>query len=245
MATPQPDVTGRRPVEKDVNRAFDTVVDVETPEAVTLRFRVAGPIPRAFAFFIDGAIRLTIYGLLALAVSGAGQFGFGLFLILLFFAEWFYPVAFEVWMRGMTPGKRLLGLQVVHDNGTPVGWSGSLIRNLLRFADFLPILWLFGLFSMLLNPHFKRLGDLAGGTLVVYREQQTNTRVRPNATAIRLEASLTAIEQRAVVDFAERAHELTDERAEELARIAVPLMVDGESGAGRLYGIANAIAGRE
>lgn len=52
--------------------------------------------------------------------------------------NWWYMVLFEVLDRGRTPGKRLLGLRVVHDDGTPIDWSSSLIRNLLRFVDMLP-----------------------------------------------------------------------------------------------------------
>ena len=40
---------------------------------------------------------------------------------------------------GQTPGKRVIGLAVLNDDGTPVRWPGALTRNLLRAADFLPL----------------------------------------------------------------------------------------------------------
>lgn len=58
----------------------------------------------------------------------------------------------------------------MHDDGTPVGWTSSLTRNLLRFVDLLPFGYFLGALSCLANPAFKRLGDLAAGTLVVYQE---------------------------------------------------------------------------
>lgn len=43
----------------------------------------------------------------------------------------------------------------------------SIIRNLLRAVDFLPLMYGFGLASMLLNKRFQRLGDLAANTVVL------------------------------------------------------------------------------
>jgi uncharacterized RDD family membrane protein YckC len=139
----------------------------ETPEGIDLGLRVAGPISRALAWIIDAFIRYSVLFALSTVLASLLSFGMGLFLILLFLLEWFYPVVFEV-VRGATPGKKAMGLLVVHDNGTPVGWSASMIRNLLRSVDFLPFFYCAGLISILLNSRFKRLGDLAAGTLVVY-----------------------------------------------------------------------------
>ena len=101
-----------------------------------------------------------------LALAGLGQ---GLMLLGFFLLEWFYPVFFEL-RSGATPGKRAMGLRVVHDDGTPVGAVASVIRNLLRVADFLPLFYAAGLVSCLVDRDFRRLGDLAAGTLVVHSE---------------------------------------------------------------------------
>ena len=108
-------------------------------------------------------------GMLLPLLGGAGM---GLWLILMFLMEWFYPVLFEVLARGQTVGKMALGIRVLCDDGTPVGWYQSTVRNFLKFVDFLPVLYGAGLLSMLLQKDFKRLGDLAAGTLVVYAERR-------------------------------------------------------------------------
>jgi uncharacterized RDD family membrane protein YckC len=77
-------------------------------------------------------------------------------------------VLFELSPWAATPGKRALGLKVVMDDGLPVTPAASLIRNLLRAADFLPFLYAAGLISMLVRADFKRLGDLAAGHVVVH-----------------------------------------------------------------------------
>ena len=85
---------------------LDSVRDVETPEGVHLRLRPAGPVPRAYAWVLDFLIRAAAYIFLAIFLPGLGDFGGGLLLIAIFLLEWFYPVLFEVYRDGQTPGKR-------------------------------------------------------------------------------------------------------------------------------------------
>ena len=223
---------------------FDTVLTIETPELVDLQLRLAGPVVRSFAFGIDGAIRLVLYALLSNFLITFDGFGLGLFLICVFAAEWVYPVLFEVFMGGATPGKRLFDLRVVNDDGTPVTWTPSIIRNLLRFADFMPMLWGFGLTSMLLHSQFKRLGDIAAGTVVTYATQTQRDVRRPDGEPIFTTVPLTLEEQRAVVEFAERSAHLGSERAYELASAALPLLDPAQPPVERLCRIANGLAGK-
>lgn len=198
---------------------LDTVHTFETPEGVELGLRVAGPLPRALAWTIDALIRYSALILFMIALIPLGEgVGGGLFLIALFLVEWFYPVIFEV-RRGATPGKKMMGLTVVHDNGTPIGWPASMIRNLLRVVDFFPLLYGAGLLSMLINRQFKRLGDLAAGTLVVYVEQARRSHPVISAEPRPLPVPLAVEEQRALLDFAERSGTLAPARVEELAEI--------------------------
>lgn len=197
---------------------LDTVHTFETPEGVDLGLRVAGPIPRALAFVLDTLIRYAVLFVLSMILLPLAELGGGAFLIMLFLMEWFYPVLFEV-TRGATPGKKAMGLTVVHDNGTPIGWQASLIRNLLRTIDFLPLFYGIGLLSMLINRRFQRLGDLAAGTLVVYTETVQRSAVVIEVEARVLSAPLAVEEQRALLDFAERSTTLAPGRVEELAEI--------------------------
>ena len=59
------------------------------------------------------------------------------------------------------------------DNGLPITPAASLTRNLLRVADFLPFMYGSALVCMLTRRDFKRLGDLAAATLVVYEARET------------------------------------------------------------------------
>lgn len=225
---------------------LDTYRAIETPEGVELRLRVAGPVVRSLAWIIDLLIRGGVYIVLAIVLSKFGKFGWGLLLVGLFLIEWFYPVLFEVYRHGMTPGKRAMGLGVVNDDGTPVGWSASMIRNLLRYVDFLPVLYGFGLISMLLHPDFKRLGDIAAGTRVVYRDAKTKAAAIPAVPARPPHFTLNLEEQRAVINFAERSRELSPERMEELADIALPNSGNQRSsGISQLHATANWLLGKK
>jgi hypothetical protein len=169
-------------------------------------------------------------------------------LLAAFFVEWLLPAWFEAAWNGQTPGKRAMGIAVLNDDGTPLRWPGALTRNLLRAVDFLPLLYGVGLVAMLCNRDFKRLGDLAAGTVVVYvAEKNAPAREIPQARPIPLPFSLTLDEQRALLDLAERSPTLTQERLEELAELPRPLVgdLDGSRAAARLLGMASHIAGRQ
>jgi uncharacterized RDD family membrane protein YckC len=228
---------------KHVIPLLDTARAVETPEGVTIDLRVAGPVPRSLCFAIDFGIRAVAYLGLAIGRATLGRFGMGVLLIAFFGLEWFYPVLFEVYAEGATPGKRMLGLRVVHDDGVPVGWSGAMIRNLLRAVDFLPFFYGSGLVSMLATRDFKRLGDLAARTVVVYRETAMPPLHLPEATPRPPAVSLTLAEQQAILAFAARVPSLTRERVEELAAIVRDVVRgEGDVTAG-LLGYARHIAG--
>ncbi len=227
---------------------LDTTRRVATPEGIELTLRLAGPVPRALAWAIDLAIRVGI----VLAVTGiAAQFGragWGVVLLTAFFVEWLLPAWFEAAWGGQTPGKRLLGIAVLNDDGTPLRWPGALTRNLLRAVDFLPLAYAIGLITMLANRDFKRLGDLAAGTVVVYQPEKTvSARKIPEAPPIVPPVALDLEEQRAVLELAERSASLTRERLEELAELPKPLVgrLAGERAAARLLGMANHLAGRQ
>ena len=225
---------------------LDTARRVATPEGIEITLRVAGPVPRALAYLLDLVIRIVIMIAVAIAVAVLGRFGLAVFLLTAFLLEWLYPVVFEVLGSGATPGKRAMGLIVLNDDGTPVRWPGSLTRNLLRALDFLPFMYFIGYCSMVTNRDFKRLGDLAANTLVVYRDQKPVRARIPEADPVAPLLPLSLSEQRALLDFAERSSRITPDRAAELAEIISPLAADqrGTAAVQNIVGIANHLVGR-
>jgi uncharacterized RDD family membrane protein YckC len=223
---------------------LDTRFHVETPEGIDLVMRPAGLLVRALAFAIDLAIRGVILGAMFLVLSLLGQLGMGLGAIVLFLVNWWYMVLFEVLNQGRSPGKQYMGLRVVHDDGTPIGWAASLTRNLLRFVDVLPFAYTFGILSCLYTRTFKRLGDIAAGSLVVYRDVPLQRPPLVNAEPLRAPFTLSLHEQRAVMSFSERQGELSAARRQELAAIlAGPLQVPAAQAEQQLNRIASGLLG--
>jgi uncharacterized RDD family membrane protein YckC len=198
---------------------LDTSYRVEIPGGIELEAQVVGPIPRFLAFTIDFIIRAILMFVVSLASIPFGFLGFGFLMVILFLVEWFYPVLFEVFRNGQTPGKKILGISVVHDDLTPVSFGTSLVRNLLRTVDFLPFFYLFGLVAMVSNNRFQRLGDLAAGTLVISVRESAKPAKLDNMTPLAPPTTLLRNEQTALINFLHRSQQLSVPRQQELAGI--------------------------
>jgi uncharacterized RDD family membrane protein YckC len=200
---------------------LDTRYRVEIPGGINLEAQVVGPIPRSLAFAIDLAIRGIIVFVLSIAAIPFGAFGLGggFFLIFLFAIEWLYPVLFEVFWRGQTPGKKALGISVINDDLTPVTLGTSLVRNLLRSIDFLPLFYLAGLVTMLCNRRFQRLGDLAAGTLVISVRESSRPASQKDIVPLATSTALLRTEQTSIIDFLQRSSQLSEPRQKELASL--------------------------
>jgi uncharacterized RDD family membrane protein YckC len=225
--------------EEHALEPLDTLLSYEIPEGVLLDYRLAGPVIRACAWAIDALVRAVIYLVLTLTMSLLGGVGMAVLLIGFFLIEWFYPVVFEM-QNGATPGKRAMGIHVIQDNGTPVTPSASVIRNFLRTVDFLPFLYSLGLLTMLVNRHFKRLGDLAAGTVVVYRDTPKQRELPPQALSSKPPMELSESEQLTLLAFVERGEGLSPGRRQELAELLTEQTgLRGEAAVDQLYAYAN------
>jgi len=224
--------------------SLDTLYHVNTPEGISLRLSPAGPVPRMLAWSIDILIRLAINSVLFSVLAFMSKTGLGIGLILTFLLEWFYPVYFELFKNGQTPGKKVYNLYVTMENASPITPAASVIRNLLRFVDFLPFFYGFGFISMMFTKRFQRLGDLVASTVVLHKALEQKTMDEIETTAITPPVSLLLNEQQALVRFYQRRPYLTKERADELAQLTNPLIDKKENEpASRLLGLSSWIMG--
>jgi len=228
--------------------ALDTLVAAETPEGILLELRPAGLSSRFYAFLLDWLIRLVLAYAALLAALFIGDVGVGFWLLLYFLLEWFYPVVFELSRSGATPGKSVVGIKVVMDDGLPITPAASFTRNLLRVADFLPFLFGAAIVSMLLRKDCKRLGDLAAATLVVHQPQRPPKLKLDGVAPVIPVVPLAPRDQAAIVALAARAPTLTGDRLDELAALAAGVSGDqGKAGPNvtrRVLGVAQWAMGR-
>ena len=163
---------------------------IETPERVPLAFALASIGNRFLAVAIDHFIQFLTMFTVAWAFitwSGLGSGGFdqvsnevlremskwtiALMIIALFLIFAGYFIFFEWIWNGQTPGKRLLKLRVIREDGRPITLWEAIARNLLRIFDNLPWfvipIYSVGLISIFLSSRDQRVGDLFAGTVVV------------------------------------------------------------------------------
>jgi len=176
---------------------------VVTPEGLPLGIEIASAGDRLAAFLLDFMLVLLLNLVVSLAfylpaalLGSAGSALFGSLFLLASFLIWNgYFLYFELHGRGVTPGKRWLGLRVMSRNGGPLTTGAVFARNLMRPVElYLPLLvvispgilygaapgwavilssvWLLILLLMpLLNRDRARCGDLVAGTLVVVKPE--------------------------------------------------------------------------
>jgi uncharacterized RDD family membrane protein YckC len=214
--------------------ALDNTTEVETPERIRFHYRAAGPARRGLAWLLDLIIRVAVVLGVLLILGIVGGFGMndlsqamqGVWLVIIFAVEWGYYLAFETLWNGSSPGKRAFGLRVVKEGGFPIGFLDSVLRNLLRAADFLPMGYVLGLTVMAGDTRFRRLGDRVAGTMVVVEDRvhvSAPLRLHPPAATGELEAiparpPLSADELEAVEQFLRRG-DLSPPRRLELAEM--------------------------
>jgi uncharacterized RDD family membrane protein YckC len=237
-----------------IRQGQDTSLSVLTPEGIAFTLYPAGLLIRLSAYGIDGIIYIFLFFAVRLGIHPiASLTGKWLTMLVIFLLDWFYQVFCEIAFRGQSVGKRILGIRVVGSDGSPVSPGSSLLRNLLRFADTFMFLYHIAFFSVILSPGFRRLGDWAADTLVVYTSgaqapvRRADLRWISGFEKARPRRGLSYEEKQAILIFAGRYPRLGPDRAEELARIYAPSLREGAEG-GRgdaefLLGIAHTLSG--
>lgn len=237
---------------------------IETPERVPLAFALASIGNRFLAVAIDHAIQYLTMFLIAwifISITGFGQTGsddtFGqmlmempkwtiaimILVIFVIFAAYF--ILFEWLWNGQTPGKRLLKLRVIREDGRPLTLWEAIARNLLRIFDAVPgfviPVYSVGLIVIFLSSRDQRMGDIFAGTVVIrerldeaptFAETFSNTvsdaAFRRVQIRTEFQANMGLLNEReieVVESFLRRRWDLTERQRTWMAwRVAMPLM---------------------
>jgi uncharacterized RDD family membrane protein YckC len=230
---------------------LDDELIIETPERVELHYVLANIGNRFLAAAIDHLLQ--VLAMVAIVVAAGAFTSWRLFasmgvwtaaitVLAVFAVYWGYFVAFETLWSGQTPGKRMMRLRVVREDGRPVRFFEVFVRNLLRVAiDVQPFpSYATGVLSIIFSARSKRVGDFVAGTVVVKErateapslddiikiseiEQKRVDRTGPAPFAVDTRR-LSEQELRAVKTFLKRRFELQEpNRAALAARIAQPI----------------------
>jgi uncharacterized RDD family membrane protein YckC len=146
---------------------------VLTPEKAVVSFSIAGVGGRVGAHLIDAIVLFSFWWVVAIVIGIAGivldeSLVVGLTMMVVLSSCFLYFIVLEWLWGGQTIGKKAMGLRVLSHDGTPITLRGAVYRNLMRPADFMPMLYFAGFIAMFMNERSQRLGDLAAGTIVVH-----------------------------------------------------------------------------
>jgi len=236
---------------------------IETPERVPLAFALASIGNRFLAVAIDHFIQYFVIFVVAwalLSISGVGsletienseffqempKWTIAVMIVVLFLIFAGYFVFFEWLWNGQTPGKRLLKLRVIREDGRPITLWEALARNLLRIFDAVPgfvlPVYSIGLITIFLSSRDQRVGDVFAGTVVVRERTDeaptfAETFSTPVADAafrrvqkpVSFQADVNSITEREIEvaeSFLRRRWDLTERQRLWMAwRVALPLM---------------------
>jgi len=210
-------------------------VIIETPEKIRFSYRIAEIGSRIAAYVIDQTIQVIAILVIAWAVLGysitssarnIANLSAAFLLIIFFLMRWFYFVLFEMIMEGQSPGKKMMRIRVIRDNGESLDLETIIFRNFLRVVDEFPMFPMLGGFIALIDPQSRRLGDLVANTIVVkeihYRLQLPDFQVnlnRPKADPefIFTKGKLTENELYIIRRFLNGCYKLPIEKRSELA----------------------------
>jgi uncharacterized RDD family membrane protein YckC len=221
-------------------------ITIETPDHLELQFQLAGIGVRLIAFLIDKSIQLglilgtvlfvtvllfftgqmaTFVEFFAQAKKGVWQWliAGGLFVYGIVVIGYF--VIFEYFWSGSTPGKRYQEIRVIRNDGRPISFFDSAIRNILRFIDLLGDVYPVGLIVMFVDSQNRRLGDLVAGTIVISEREAARVIVAEVGAGETYQdpelksaaAAMTAEDYRIVSKFLLRRNELEPEHRSRLA----------------------------
>lgn len=150
---------------------------IRTPEGVLFSYAIASPVMRCVAWAFDLLVVLIlnigVSQALGVFMALAPDLALALIIAAYFLISMLYGVIFEWAWRGQTIGKRLTRLRVMDAQGFRLQFHQVLLRNLVRAIDLLPGLYLVGGIAASVNRLGQRLGDLAGGTVVVHIPKHT------------------------------------------------------------------------
>ena len=244
--------------------AAEEALIIETPERVPLEFALASIGNRFLAVAVDHFIQyLSIFAATWIFFSIAGlssgdlvdapdqfvaelpKWTIALLIVLLFLIFAAYFIVFEWLWNGQTPGKRLMRLRVIRDDGRPLTLWEAVTRNLLRICDAVPgfiiPVYSVGLIAIFASSRDQRVGDIFAGTVVVrereseaptfaetFSKRFTDTAFTRTQKPIALSADVKKLndnEMEVVEDFLRRRWDIPERQRLWMAwRIALPLM---------------------
>lgn len=199
--------------------ALGNGLTIRTPEGIEFSLPLAGPFARLLALVVDLAVIAMFASVIEKLAAPLAVFGVDLAgavrIVAYFVMSLAYAAVAEWTWRGQTVGKRLMRLRVVDASGLRLEPAQVIVRNLMRFVDALPALYLVGGIACVLSRRRQRLGDLAAGTAVI----RTPRLARPDLDQI------AESKYNSLAEYRHLAARLRQKTRPEIARVALEALL--------------------
>lgn len=142
-------------------------ISVRTTQNVAIHYPVASVGDRILAYLLDGIILIAYTFTVLAAFINLGVEIIWVWVMVLVVPLFFYHLAFEIFMNGQTPGKRVMSIQVVRLDGTQPSIGDYLLRWIFSLVDFHILTGAIAIIVIATGGKGQRIGDIVAGTCVV------------------------------------------------------------------------------
>ncbi len=144
-------------------------IEIITPQNVPIQYQLANVRERAIAFMLDMIILFIslLFLFLLLQTFGSDESQEIIYLGVLMPIFLFYSFAFELFLNGQSPGKKVMGLRIVKLSGADLSISDYTLRWAFRWIDIWGSLGAIAALKVSASHNGQRIGDLLADTSVI------------------------------------------------------------------------------
>jgi uncharacterized RDD family membrane protein YckC len=142
---------------------------IHTAQNISIEQSLASIAERIVAAIIDYAI-ISVYLIITMAIAGLSENYVAVIFVLL--PVMFYFFVFELSMNGQSPGKKIMNIRVVSEDGAVVSFTSVFIRWVFRIIDVLLMGGSIATVFIIFSKKNQRIGDIVGKTVLIRTKQR-------------------------------------------------------------------------
>ena len=146
---------------------------IQTSQNVGIEQVYASIGERIMAAIIDYAI---MWAYFTLTIVLPGLLHKGAVIMILGLPVILYHLIFELTMNGQSPGKSIMKIKVISEDGTAPGFTNTFIRWVFRLIDITMTMGSVASIFIITGKKNQRLGDLTAGTILIRTRQKSTGR---------------------------------------------------------------------
>lgn len=142
-------------------------ISVRTTQNVFINYPIGSLGDRILAYLLDAVFQFLFIVLIVLLFQALKVETWWIWILVLVIPLLLYPLLFEIFMNGQTPGKQMMKIRVVRLDGTPATVGNYILRWIFIPIDIHLFSGLGAVIAIAVGGKGQRIGDLVAGTTVV------------------------------------------------------------------------------